>query len=351
MALQIEEFKIKIENCNSIDLANVSLAKGSLNIKYGPNGIGKSTIAKAMLAQIKQDGTLDNLTPFKRRGKEAQAKPKVEGTGSLKSALVFDEDYVNQFVFQQDEVVKNSFDIFIKTPEYLASMNEIELLFDGIKKAFSSNLEIDQTIRDLKELRDAFGNSKSGAIPKNSKMHKAFGSGNKIENIPETLKPFETFIKSKEPSKWISWQVQGNKYLELGNKCPYCSTELVEEKQKETALAVAKEYDVKSVDHLNALKAIIERLGKYFSDKCKENLDKVTKAKIELTAQEQGFLSSLKIDIDSLIEKLEDLRAISFFSLRDVDNIEEKVTRLQINLDLIEKLDSEETRVRTHLIT
>jgi ABC-type Mn2+/Zn2+ transport system ATPase subunit len=344
MTEQIEQFKIRIENCNSIDLGEISLLKGRLNIKYGPNGIGKSTIAKAMVSQIKQDGTLDALTPFKRRGKDKQTKPKVDGATLLKSALVFDEDYVNQFVFQQDEVVKNSFDIFIKTPEYLASMNEIEQLLEGIKKAFSSNLEIDQTIKDLKELRDAFGTSKTGAIPKNCKIHKAFGSGNKIDNIPESIKSFEPFIKSKEPSKWISWQVQGNKYIALGNTCPYCATELADEKQKETALAVEKEYDVKSVDHLNTLKAIIERLGKYFSAKCKESLDKVTTAKIELTAQEQGFLSGLKIDIQALILKLEDLREISFFSLRDVDDIEDKVTRLNIDLDLIEKLDSTETR-------
>ncbi len=344
MTQPIEEFKIAIENCNSIDLAEISLLKGRLNIKYGPNGIGKSTIAKAMVSQIRQDGTLNALIPFKRRGKDAKGEPKVDGATLLKSALVFDEDYVSQFVFQQDEVVKNSFDIFIKTPEYLASSNAIDQLLDGIRKAFFSNLEIEQTTKDLKELRDAFGNSKTGAIPKNSRMHKAFGSGNKIDNIPESLKSFETFIKSKEPSKWISWQVQGNKYLELGNKCPYCAIELADQKQKDTALAVAKEYDVKSVDHLNALKAIIERLGKYFSDRCKENLDMVTKAKIELTAQEQGFLSNLKTDIDALIVKLEDLRTISSFLLRNVDNIEESVTRLQINLALIEKLDSTETR-------
>ena len=131
MAQQIEEFKITIESCNSIDLADISLQKGRLNIKYGPNGIGKSTIAKAMVSQIRQDGTLDALIPFKRRGKDTQNKPKVNGASLLKSALVFDEDYVNQFVFKQDEVVKNSFDIFIKTKEYLTSMQEIEQLLDG----------------------------------------------------------------------------------------------------------------------------------------------------------------------------------------------------------------------------
>lgn len=344
MTQQCKNIQVTIENCNSIECANISLVIGGLNIKYGTNGIGKSTIAKAIISHIHGEGNLDALIPFKNRGKDGTNPPKIDGVAEFKSALVFDEDYVNQFVFQQNEVIKNSFDIFIKTPEYLETTAEIEELFAGIKKAFADNVEIEQTIKDLKELREAFGNSKTGAIPKNSKMHKAFGSGNKIENVPDALKPFEAFIKSEEPSKWIAWQVKGNEFLKLGDSCPYCSTGLLEEAQKETARAVAKEYDATAIGHLNTLKIIIERLGKYFSDKCRDNLNQVTKAKIELTAQEQGFLSGLKIDIESLIDKLEGLNKISFFSLRDVDEIDTKLEQLKINLGMIDKLDSEETR-------
>lgn len=197
----------------------------------------------------------------------------------------------------------------------------------------------------MKELREAFGKpSKSGAIPKSSKIHKAFGSGNKIANIPDALKPFETFIKSQEPAKWISWQIKGNEFLKLGDSCPYCSTALTGTGKKDTALAVEKEYDASAVGHLNTLKAIIDRLGKYFSEKCQENLDKVTKAKIELTAQENSFLTGLKADIDALIEKLEGLRTMSFFSLRDVEEVGDRLTPLKIDLSLIDKLDSEKTR-------
>jgi ABC-type Mn2+/Zn2+ transport system ATPase subunit len=338
------DYTIKVESCNSIDRAEISIKKGSLNIKYGPNGIGKSTIAKAIVGQIRGDDAIKALVPFKNRGKEDAPSPNVDGVSDLKSALVFDEEYVSQFVFQQDEVIRNSFDIFIRTPEYAAIMNEIDELLSGIKKAFASNVEIEQTLKDLNDLRDAFGSSKKGNIPKNSKIHKAFGSGNKIENIPDTLKPFATFIKSQEPSKWISWQIKGNEFLKLGNNCPYCSTELPDGPQKETALAVEKEYDAKSIDHLNTLKGIIERLGKYFSTKCQDNLEKVTKAKVALTPQEEGFLTGLKADIDALIGKLEGLKAISFFSLRDVDEIGQKIGPLKIDLALIDKLDSEETR-------
>ena len=340
------DYQVTIQNCNSIDRADICIRKGSLNIKYGPNGLGKSTIAKAIVSQIRNDGTLTELVPFKNRGKVGTAQPMVDGIQDLKSALVFDEDYVNQFAFQQDEVVKNSFDIFIKTPEYDALSLEIETLFSGIKKEFTDSVEIEQTTRDLKELRDAFGTSnKDGSIPKSSKLLKAYGSGNKIENIPEALKPFELFIKSEQPSKWIGWQIKGNDFLKLGDTCPYCATALPEESQKETALAVAKEYDATTIGHLNTLKAIIERLGKYFSDKCQENLEKITKAKIELTAPEKSFLSSLNNDIEALIVQLDGLSTISFFSLRDADDIDEKkLLLLKIDLGMIDKLDSQETR-------
>uniref|UniRef100_UPI00187E496B AAA family ATPase n=1 Tax=Microcoleus sp. LEGE 07076 TaxID=915322 RepID=UPI00187E496B len=112
----------------------------------------------------------------------------------------------------------------------------------------------------------------------------------------------------------------------------------------EIPLAVAKEYDVTAIGHLNALKAAIDRLGKYFSIKCQENLDKITKAKLELTAPEKSFLSGLKTDIEALLDKLEGLRTISFFSLRDVDEIGDKIGLLKIDLAMIDKMDSAETR-------
>lgn len=38
------DYEITIENCNSIDKAKIEIKRGVLNIKYGPNGLGKSTI-------------------------------------------------------------------------------------------------------------------------------------------------------------------------------------------------------------------------------------------------------------------------------------------------------------------
>ncbi|WP_375778893.1 hypothetical protein ACE103_07440 [Bradyrhizobium sp. ma5] len=140
------QFNIAITNCNSVDRAEVVLTKGTLNIKYGPNGLGKSTLAKAIVSKIRGDGGLQDLVPFKHRGNAEAAPPEVEGIDDLASALVFDDDYVQQFVFQKDEVLKNSFDIFIKTLEYFAAMGAIAALQDPILAAIY--LRRDYELRD-----------------------------------------------------------------------------------------------------------------------------------------------------------------------------------------------------------
>lgn len=54
---------IKIKNCNCISEANISIQEGELNINYGPNGTGKSSISEAIFAASQGNaerlGTLD----------------------------------------------------------------------------------------------------------------------------------------------------------------------------------------------------------------------------------------------------------------------------------------------------
>ena len=340
----MDAFAIEIENCNSIEKATITISEGALNLKYGPNGLGKSTIARAIVAAVANNQSLQNLKPFKYRSLAGQHEPVVRGIENISSVLVFDDSYISQFAFQRDEVLKNSFDIFIKTDTFKTAMHEIESLLSGIKSAFDGNEALSSAISDLKEVRDAFGVTKSGALSKSSKGYKAFGSGNKIENIPLQLKPFEAFIKSEQPANWIAWQAKGNAFLELSDNCPYCASDLKEPEKKDTARQVAKEYDSKTIEHLNSLQAIINRLGNYFEQSCRESLEKITKSKIELSLEETNFLSALRGDVETLIAKLEGLRSISFFALRDVDKIEDEIAKLKVELGLLANLNSADTK-------
>ncbi|QQN56224.1 hypothetical protein I6H46_00895 [Anaerococcus obesiensis] len=60
-----EVMSINIENCNCVKSANININTNSLNIKYGLNGTGKSTISKAILYFSNKDNdSLSNLRPY-----------------------------------------------------------------------------------------------------------------------------------------------------------------------------------------------------------------------------------------------------------------------------------------------
>jgi len=98
------DLHITIRDCNSICEGNISLRPGSLNIKYGPNGIGKSTIARALTLRTEGEERLEELTPFKYRALKDGLRPSVEGADSIMSVMTFNDDYVEQFV----RVMRNS---------------------------------------------------------------------------------------------------------------------------------------------------------------------------------------------------------------------------------------------------
>src|SRR4051812_34987009 len=190
------DLAISITDCNSIAEAQITLRRGALNIKYGPNGIGKSTIARALVLNANGGDALQELLPFKHRQGNSGIKPTLVGAEEIKSVLVFDENYVAQFVFQPDEVVKNSFEIFINTPEYQAGVKELEDIFEGLKQMFVENEALDEVIASFVELRNAFTVTKSGGIAKTSKGFKALGMGGKLATIPKPLSGFENFLRS-----------------------------------------------------------------------------------------------------------------------------------------------------------
>ena len=93
------DYVITITDCNSIAEAHITLRRDSLNIKYGPNGIGKSTIAHALLLNAQGEDALQRLLPFKYRRGDTGKAPAVVGADEIKNVLVFDENYVSQFCF------------------------------------------------------------------------------------------------------------------------------------------------------------------------------------------------------------------------------------------------------------
>lgn len=335
--------EILIQNCNCIDEAKIQLVEGRINIKYAMNGTGKSTIAKAIESSIKGESALATLKPFKHGDKiEKEYLPIVTGAESIKTVAIFNEEYIKQFTFKTDEVINNSFEIFIRNKEYDERMEAIEASVKEIKETFSNNDELDSVIRDLGELKGTFGKSASG-YSKAGALHKGIGNGNKLENIPPALEPYKAYLRNASNVSWLQWQLKGKDYLDISDNCPYCVSP-TEEKKKETILSVAKEYDSKIIEHLNKILQIIGNLNKYFSDETNEKLRKITTNNSTISTEEISYLTEIGGNVTILEEKLTALKYISFHSFKDVDKVIEKLTEYEIKIEYLAKLDSSHTR-------
>ena len=181
--------RIEIKNCNNIDTGIIEIQENKLNIKYAINGTGKSTIAKALECSTIANKDLNELLPFKYKDEieiTQEHVPNVLGLNPNSNIAIFNEDYVEQFVYKQDEVIKDSFEIFIRTKDYDERMEQIEKLILDIKETFNKTDELQILINDLSELSSCFGKSKTGYSAAGS-IGKGIGKGNKLENIPQNL--------------------------------------------------------------------------------------------------------------------------------------------------------------------
>lgn len=331
---------IQVNNCNNIEKALVKIVKDKLNIKLAPNGTGKSTIARAIeLAVTDVDKLETELLPFKyRENNQDDIKPELSGLDDLQSVMCFNEAYVSQFNFQQEELMVNSFDILIRNDEYKAIESEIEELVSDIRDLFYNNIELEQLISDLGELGSAFKLTKSG-ISQSSTGMKGLKNGNIIEHVPVGLESFMPLIQSDKSVSWISWQSQGCDFHEISNGCPFCTSDTTD--KKELIEKVNKEYDKNTIKNLISIISVIDRLGDYFSDDAKEKLGIITNSKDGLETEHTVFLVTVKNQIDSFIEKLEKLKRLSSFHFEENENIEDRLKNFKLDLGFYFVLNSE----------
>lgn len=334
--------KLTIANCNNIDAATIAIEESRLNIKYALNGTGKSTVAKAIELQIRGEGALKELTPFKLLGSAKEGDmPRVDGLTGVTSCAIFNDAYINQFAFQADEILADSFTVFVRSPDYDKHLSQIEELTASIRATFKESEDIDRVIGDLTTLSESFGKSKSG-ISAASALAKGIGKGNKVANIPKGLESYTAYLKSSVNSKWLRWQMDGNAYVEISDNCPYCTSPTSD--KKATIARVSEEYDAKAVEHLNRIVGVLDSLGKYFSEEASSKLKALASNVSGLSKEETSYLLRIKEQVDVLKGKMLDLRGMTYFAMKDADKVSDLLSGLRIDLGYLPELDSSSTR-------
>lgn len=336
--------EIRINKCNSIETGMIQLVENSLNIKYAINGTGKSTISKAIQFAINDKNNSTNellqLKPFKYRMDASTNNPEVVDMEMIESVAIFNEEYVNQYVFQPNELLKNSFDIFINNDEYKRGIDEINDLIKDISKTFDENQDIEVMLNDLNELFQSFGTAKG--IAKSSPFIKAVGKGNLIENIPQGLEVYSDFIKHDKNTTWLKWQMTGKEYLDISTCCPFCTSSSIAEK-KETILLIEKNYDSKLIEHLNKVIHTVSKLKSYFIEDTYNKIIAISKNIDGLKKEQEAFLLAIRAEINTLISKLSSIKSLGFKSLKDFDKVDVVIKDFKIDLNYIGHLNTETT--------
>ena len=339
--------EIEIQNCNSIDNAKIVLQEGKLNIKYGINGTGKTSIAKAINYAVEDNKTgseqLKVLTPFKHLN-NSEVIPKVDGVESINNIMIFNEEYVENFVFDKTDLLKNSFEILIKNNKYNEKMEDINKLLNKIDETFKTMPEIDNLISDINKLKEYFGDKKIDSV--STVLGKTlFKGAYKVNDIPEHLIEYKEYIQHEDMIKWMSWQTKGKEHMGISEKCPFCVTQISNEK-REKIEKIEAEYDSKVIDSLNKLLIVIESLGAYFTKNTYYFLANIVKSnKEKLNSDAKKFLEDLRNDVTALSNKLNNIKYnMKFNALKNVSKVIQVIVEYKIDLNAYEKLNTDFTQ-------
>lgn len=329
-----------IKNCNNIDTGSIKIHLNNLNIKYGINGTGKTTISRAIEYSIKNEAKdLIKLIPFKNLSSlDTELHPSVSGINDIKSVALFNESYINNYVFIEDEIIKGSFEIFIKDEDYVSNEDAIQKIIKIINESVNNNPLIDDLIQKLEVLVKCFGSSQS-SISKSSDLFKSLGVGHKIANIKDSLVEYSNFITSDNNTKWLKWQMDGNAFGEESDICPYCTSDIKPKKEK--ILTVREEYDTKKIEKLNTILTTVEQLKEYLSETIYSKIVDICKSIDGLSKSDESYLISVRNQTNLLVNHIKEIKGFGSQSISSVDTAKQDLKNLIIDLDSYEVLNSQ----------
>lgn len=312
---------INIKNCNNIKEAKITVEKNSLNIKYGMNGTGKSTIAKAIENR-------DQLSELKTFGSELE--PEITLSESISNVEVFNNDFINRIIFNGSQVIENGFEVFVKTDEYDKKRKEITDILSKLNR---------ETFKDeiINNLRNSFAKILA-KIQLNSnktiKRNPAYKSILKKENmfeVPDKLGKYSDFIKDKEKNiNWVDWKNKGFEFDDK-NKCPFCAEKFAQSYADEKEI-FKENYTKAGMKNLSDILDLIEGTKEYLNTEEYNKL--ISCIKEDKNEDDIDFIyQKFMLEISYLNDKFEKIYEFDSYNIKnsEIGNLKEKVKNLIID--------------------
>lgn len=297
---------IKIENCNCISDASIYLEENSLNIKYGSNGTGKSTVCRAIFAKANGDTEkISELRPYGIDKNDEEHQPNISDI-IFSNVRVFDETYVNSYLFQDTSFLENSYKVFLKSDKCEQLKEDINVLLASLQGVFEENDDIKKLREFLPQYFETIKFS-DGQIQKRGGVGELLkGNGGGFENYDE-IKSYSPFYENRDMgtvSKWAKWRNDGIKQMN-GDSCPFCThhmesdkigkeNEIISKVFKSSALSTANavlEYLQKAVEAGYIAASAVDVMQGYIGNKSKE--DALFSELQQLAIETNYFLSKI----------------------------------------------------------
>lgn len=257
----MSKIKIIIENCNNISKGEISLEEEKLNIRYGMNGIGKSTLSTA-ISLFSQGRPLDELQPF---GSDEGIIPTVNIDRDIQRVIVFNEEFVNNMVFKESTVIDNAFDVFIRTSDYEQKRQALDNSLLRLKVDIEEKKPIIQLKNDIDAFTGKLEFNMDGKSIKKNNNYKAIIKKNSVYKVPDSLINYLPIISDEQICiNWIDWKSKGEAF-DIKGICPYCSDKLSSGFEKEKQI-FKETYKKSDAQNLKNMLDLFENFHKYIID-------------------------------------------------------------------------------------
>ena len=325
--------KIKYENCGNIREALIDIVPNKINIKYGNNGIGKSTLGKALLASIRgENELLKRYIPF------GTNKTPVISHGGFKSILYFDTEYVENYLFKED-IINNSFEIITKTSDYETKIQNIHSELAELKEEVN-NENISTVMEEIRSITESIKFNNKNDFDGKSTFAKGIKNINIDKDVEDNHKEYINLIKSPNNFLWIDWFKSGKNYI-TDTKCPFCLSAL-DDNFEELHESITKTFNKQTFKNSAESNAILSNFKKYTSQ---ANADKILgeQNKGEISAETKNIIKTgvelLSIE-KSKLEVIKNLDPITLLDLSK-DELSSRFNSLKINSSLFKEVSAD----------
>ena len=220
------DFEISLSNCRnvkSIKDGPLLIKKNTLNVFFGGNGIGKSTVGLAIRHIYEK--TDETLKPLESYAFMDSADPTLAPDAScltrIKGLHVFDDEWVSSHCFVKGTLQSDAYELYVRDADVRKLEKRRSDKLGLLNRALESD-EVEVLRKSLVAVQKGLGGLKAnGEFKASAPVAKAFKDGVPTEPVPTELRLVVKGMSAKEKAQWLSWHAD-RPVLKNESICPYC---------------------------------------------------------------------------------------------------------------------------------